>query len=729
MLMLMLILKEPRVAGWNADTAAGPLGAVITLVEGSNFCISTANGDIFPEYPHGVFYEDTRILSRWNLAVNGHPLEPLAAQPKEPYRGLFAGRVPRTDGRADSPLIVERLREVGTGILEQITVRNYSGRPADCVLELTVESDFADLFEVKEARIQRRWEESRTLDGDSLVIRASWRDVRKGVVINTGGATVTVDTVTYRTTVPPHGRWSKLLSVMPILDDKDTAPSFERREEDGLSPRDRRRQEWVAKIPVLQMGNRSIERTLRRSYDDLGALRIEDPAYPDRVVVAAGAPWFMTLFGRDSLWASAMALPVDPSLALGTLQTLADRQGVVVDPLTEEEPGKILHEVRLDVSTGLVLGGKSAYYGSIDATPLFLMVLGEVSRWGFAGETIAALRPHADRALQWIQDYGDKDGDGFIEYSRLNDRGLINQGWKDSWDGINFADGSLAEPPIALCEVQGYVYGALLACAWMAHEAGDEARAAELRGRAARLKRQFNEQFWLPDRGYYAIALDGQKRPVDACASNMGHCLTTGIIDRGKAPMVVERLMSAEMFSGWGVRTLASDMGAYNPASYHNGSVWPHDNAVIQVGLMRYGFVAEAQRISTALLEAAEFSDGRLPELFCGFSRDEFPRPVPYPTACSPQAWAATTPVQLVTTLMRYDPDVSLGGVWMDPVLPESYGTLHISNAPMGASRITIDIAGSEVSVRGLPEGMKFHRGYLPWVGDLMEQSESQSDE
>ena len=303
---------------------------------------------------------------------------------------------------------------------------------------------------------------------------------------------------------------------------------------DGLSPRDRRRREWVAKIPVLQMGNRSIERTLRRSYDDLGALRIEDPDHPERVVVAAGAPWFMTLFGRDSLLASVMAMPVDPSLALGTLQTLADRQGTVVDPMTEEEPGKILHEVRLDVSSGLSLGGKSAYYGSVDATPLFVMVLGAVSRWGFAADTIAALLPHADRALEWILKYGDKDGDGFVEYERLNDQGLINQGWKDSWDGINFADGTLAEPPIALCEVQGYVYAAYLARAWLAYDAGDTALADELADRAAQLKKQFNEQFWLPERGYYAVALDGKKRPVDACASNMGHCLWHGHRGRGQ---------------------------------------------------------------------------------------------------------------------------------------------------------------------------------------------------
>lgn len=709
--------------GWNADTAAGPLGAAVTLVEGSNFCISSANGDIFPDSPHGVFYKDTRILSRWNLTVDGQALEPLAAETKEPYRALFAGRVPRWDGLVDSQLIVERLREVGAGILERITLRNYSGRPAECVVALTAESDFADLFEVKEARIQRRWNETRQIDRNSLVIRASWQNVDKGVVIRPDDdAEVTAEAITYKMIIPPHGHWSTLLTVVP--DDSSAASGpFGRTEDSGMSPRDLHRRDWVAKIPVLRMGNRSIERTLRRSYEDLGALRIEDPHHPERVVVAAGAPWFMTLFGRDSLWASTMALPVDPSLALGTLQTLADRQGKVVDPMTEEEPGKILHEVRFDVSSGLALGGKSAYYGSADATPLFLIVLGEVSRWGFAKETIAELQPHADRAMDWIWNYGDKDGDGFVEYSRLNDRGLINQGWKDSWDGINYADGTIADPPIALCEVQGYVYGACLASAWMAHEAGDHVKAGHLRDRAARLKRQFNQEFWLPDKGYYAVALDRNKQPVDACASNMGHCLTTGIIDDDKAQLVVDRLMSPQMFSGWGIRTLASDMDAYNPASYHNGSVWPHDNAIIQVGLMRYGFVEEAQRVSTALLEAAEFSEGRLPELFCGFSREQFAAPVPYPTACSPQAWAATTPIMLITTLMRYDPDVSLGGVWLDPVLPESYGHLHITNAPMGDGRITIDIAGSEVSVQGLPEGMSFHKGYLPWVGDLMEQA------
>ena len=694
------------------------------MVEGSSFCISSPNGDIQSEHPHGVFYQDTRILSGWVLTVNSQPLEPLAAETKEPYRALFAGRVPRLDGYADSPLIVERLREVGAGIQEQVTLRNYSKQPAECLVSLRVEADFADLFEVKEARIQRRWNQTRQVEGDSLTIRAVWQEVRKGILVKAPGADVTPEGVSYRVTVAPHGRWSSVLTAVPSTEAASPLPpSFVHLDAEGMSPSDRRRKDWVTKIPVLRMGNRSIERTLRRSYDDLGALRIEDPNHPDRVVVAAGAPWFMTLFGRDSLLASQMAMPVDPSLALGTLQTLADRQGVVVDPMSEEEPGKILHEVRLDISSGLSLGGKSTYYGSADATPLFVCILGEVSRWGFAQDTIAALLPHADRAMSWIRDYGDKDGDGFVEYERLNPQGLINQGWKDSWDGINFADGTLAEPPIALCEVQAYVYQAHMARAWMAYDAGDPTLGDELADRGARLKKRFNEQFWMPDRGYYAVALDGKKRQVDACASNMGHCLWVGLVDEDKAPLVAERLMSPEMFSGWGVRTLASDMGAYNPASYHNGSVWPHDNAIITQGLMRYGFVAEAQRIATALLEAAEFSDGRLPELFCGFDRDQFATPVPYPTACSPQAWAATTPILLVTSLMRYDAHVSLGGVWMDPALPKSYGDLHISNAPMATGRITIDVTKSKASIRGLPQGIVFHRGHRPSMKELVEHA------
>ncbi|UVJ40030.1 glycogen debranching N-terminal domain-containing protein [Arthrobacter sp. CJ23] len=707
-------------AGWNADTTAGPLAATVTLVDGSNFSISGLAGDMYSDRPHGVFHADTRIISRWRLTINDVTLEPLAARTMEPYRALFIGRPGRVAGHADGPLVVERNREVGTGIVEEITVRNHSREPAVCSVELAMDADFADLFEVKDARIVRIWEQTRRPDGDSLTIEGRWRGVLKRVVIQAPGATVTYEGIGYRTVVPPHGGWSTRVTVSPLLEGASIPAAFHRERSSG-SPAEIRRQEWLRKIPTPQIDNVSFARTLLRSHEDIGALQIEDPERPDRTVVAAGAPWFMALFGRDSILSSYMALPLDPTLALDTLRNLADRQGTVVDLLTEEQPGRILHEVRLGVGTGLALGGQSAYYGSIDATPLFVALLGEVSRWGLAADEVAALLPHADRALDWIRDYGDRDGDGFVEYQRLNNQGLLNQGWKDSWDGINFADGRLAEPPIALCEVQGYVYSAYLSRAWMAYDAGELALASELRDSAARLKKQFNEQFWLPERGYYAIALDRDKKPVDACASNMGHCLMSGIIDADKAPQVAERLMSPEMFTGWGVRTLASDMGAYNPASYHNGSVWPHDNALIATGLMRYGFVAEAQRIALALLEAADFTDHRLPELFCGFDRSEFPEPVPYPTSCSPQAWAATTPVQLLRMLLRYDPHVSLNGLWVDPVLPESLGRVHLGNCPLGTDRITIDAKGSEATIEGLSAGMTYHRGVRPPLADLVE--------
>ncbi|WP_066285078.1 amylo-alpha-1,6-glucosidase [Arthrobacter sp. B6] len=707
-------------AGWNADNAAGPTGlGAVTLVEGSSFCISLQNGDIFAHHPHGVFYRDTRILSRWCLTVNGQELEPLGAWTPSPFRATYIGRAVRADGRADSPLTVVRSRELGSGLLEDITIRNYSQQPAACDVALSVDADFADLFEVKDGRFHRQWEQTRRSEDGSLKIGAVWQGVRNGVIIRAQGCTVSEDGLAFNATIPAQGQWVVRIVAMPDWDGAEGL--LHHPAADTASPQDIRQQAWFATVPEVTMGNPSVQRTMLRSHADLGALRIVDPNHPERMVAAAGAPWFMALFGRDSLLSSSMILPLDASLALGTLQTLADLQGSAEDVLTEEQPGRILHEVRFGVGTGLALGGKSAYYGSVDATPLFVALLGEVSRWGVSAQDIAALLPHADRALDWIRDYGDKDGDGFVEYERLNDQGLINQGWKDSWDGINFADGRLAEAPIALCEVQGYVYSAFIARAWMAHDAGDGHLAAELQDRAARLKKRFNEAFWLPERGYYAVALDRDKRPVDACASNMGHCLWSGIVDADKAQQVADRLMSPEMFSGWGVRTLATDMGAYNPVSYHNGSVWPHDNALIVAGLMRYGFVKEAQLLSSALLEAAEYTDNRLPELFCGFSRDECPEPLPYPTACSPQAWASAAPVMLLRSLLRYEAHVSLGGLWMDPVLPESWGSMHGENAPVGTARVTVDISGTRTVVEGLPEGMVFHRGTRPPLDNFSE--------
>jgi glycogen debranching enzyme len=404
-----------------------------------------------------------------------------------------------------------------------------------------------------------------------------------------------------------------------------------------------------------------------------------------------------------------MALPIDPSLALGTLRALARRQGECTDPLTEEQPGRILHEVRLGVDPWLAGRGR-VYYGTADATPLFVMLLGELRRWGIDTAEVDRLLPHADRAIEWIKTHGDRDGDGFVEYQRSTPSGLEHQGWKDSRDGINFADGRIAEPPIALCEVQGYVYAAYLARAYFAQEAGDQAGFVHWRDEAAALRAAFNERFWLPERGWFAVGLDKDKRPIDALASNMGHCLWTGIVDPDKAPAVAEHLMSPAMFSGWGVRTLASTMGAYNPASYHNGSVWPHDNALVAAGLMRYGFVDEARRLAEAVLDTAAAFDGRLPELLCGFDRSELPGPVSYPTSCSPQAWASAAPIHLLRVLLRCDPWIPSGLLWIDPALPASMRHVRIDNVPLAGSRVSIAVDDDRVQLLGLPADIEIVR-------------------
>jgi len=449
---------------------------------------------------------------------------------------------------------------------------------------------------------------------------------------------------------------------------------------------------WRDASPRLETVSDDLRPILTRSLEDLGALRIVDPHNPSVPAVAAGAPWFMALFGRDSLLSSYMALPLDTSLMVGTLRALARLQGARVNPQTEEEPGRILHETRFGVSSPLTRGGGSVYYGTVDATPLFVMMLGELNRWGYDPAEVAALLPHADRAMRWIERYGDRDGDGFVESQRLTEDGLVSQGWKDSRDAITFANGRPARPPIALAEVQGYVYAAYLARAHLALQAGDTAEGERLSARAARLKEAFNERFWLPKQGWFALGLDADKRPIDALASNMGHCLWTGLIDEDKAAAVAERLMSEEMFTGWGVRTLASTMAAYNPMSYHNGSVWPHDNALIATGLIRYGYICEGQRVAAGILDAAKAFDGRLPELFCGFDRGDYPAPIPYPTSCSPQAWAAATPIQLMKALLRLDPRNAAGELRFDPVWPAAYGPLQIHNLQVGPDRVSLRV-------------------------------------
>ncbi|MDQ1402580.1 MAG: hypothetical protein QOG03_896 [Actinomycetota bacterium] len=696
---------------WNFEGESPTLGhpgGTVTLVEGSSFCISGRSGDFMPGSPQGLFFRDTRFLSRLELRVNGQTPEPLAAAVPEPFSAVIIARTRPRPGKDDSTLMVFRHRYIGRGMREDIAVRNYADEAAYCSLELTVEADFADLFAVKEGRGVSRGDYTTEAHERGMTFRVKRGASRRGVRLDFADTVhIDGDVATFEVIVPAKGTWTTCVQVTTIIDDDEIEPRFLCGHPVERATPGERLQRWRRDIPQVDTDHDGLNTVIARSAEDLGALRIFDPDHPERAVIAAGAPWFMTLFGRDSIITAWMALLVDPELALGVLQTLARFQGKEVDPRHDEEPGRILHEMRFGDSASLSLGGGKVYYGSADSTPLFVMLLGELRRWGLAREAVDQLLPHADRAMAWIEEFGDRDGDGYVEYQRASDRGLLNQGWKDSWDGIRFASGEVAKAPIALSEVQGYVYGAYLARAHFAAENGDTATHDRYREKAADLKHRFNRDFWLEEKGYFAIGLDAQKRPIDSLASNMGHCLWSGIVDEDKAERVARHLMGDPMFSGWGVRTLASDSGGYNPISYHCGSVWPHDNAILAAGLMRYGFVEAAQRIVGVMLDAAISQDGRLPELFSGLDRKEFPVVVEYPTSCSPQAWSAASPYLFLRTLLRFDPWIPHGKVWLAPALPEWITHLRVDRIPLAGRRVSIEVDNGNVKVDGMPPDLE----------------------
>jgi glycogen debranching enzyme len=655
-----------------------------------------------------MFFRDTRFLSYLALRINGDTPETLARSLPEPYSATFVGRARPRPGRADSDLMIERRRYVGRGMREDLIVRNFGEEPAYCALELTLGADFADLFAVKEGRISLAHQAvPEHQDGSIVFNHRNGTHSRSLRVSFSEPAALDGPIARWEVIIPSKGSWTLCEQFSCGIDGHEIEPRWLCGQPVARAAPAERMAAWRRNVPILETDHEGLRTVVTRSAEDLGALRIFDPDYPARTVVAAGAPWFMTLFGRDSLITAWMALIVDPELALGTLQTLARFQGSEVRPYNEEEPGRILHEMRFGEASSLSLGGGTIYYGTADATPLFVMLLGELRRWGLAREAVDELLPHADRALEWIEKFGDRDGDGYVEYQRTSDRGLRNQGWKDSMDGVRFADGRLAEPPIALAEVQGYTYGAYLARAFFAAEQGDAALSSEYRTRAAELKVAFNRDFWLEDRGWLAMGLDRDKKPIDALASNMGHCLWTGILDADKADLVAKKLSGADLFSGWGVRTLGASMGGYNPLSYHCGSVWPHDNAIVAAGLMRYGYVKEAQRVIMAVIDAAMAQGGRLPELYSGLDRMELPLVVSYPTSCSPQAWAAASPLLMLRTLLRLDPWVPRGKVWLHPALPEQIGRLHVGRIPLAGARVSVTVEGDSVSVEGLPADLE----------------------
>ncbi len=688
---------------WTFEDESAPLttsGPLVTLVAGRAFSLSSAGGDITGVDPQGFFYLDTRLLKKFALLLNGQPIEPLGHDPIDSFSAQFVGRFHGAKRVADAPITVFRSRTVSAGLSETIMIHNFGDTPLQLVLSAQFETDFAGLFEVKEGRA----ETGRTLRPNALRDRLRFAAGSKSaleveITSEPKPTQVTGSSMSWTINLDPGEVWQNMISVVPWLAGKPVRNGSN----NSASSANQRLADWQNKVPEMATNYGPLLMCGHKAVSDLGSLRIFDPNHEDEPVVAAGAPWFMALFGRDSLLTAWMALLVDTDLAVGVLKTLARLQGTKVDPTTEEEPGRILHEVRFSGADSDSFDDGNVYYGTADATPLFVMLTAELNRWSPNKELVEELLPHVDRALEWIETYGDRDGDGYVEYERSTTTGLENQGWKDSWDGIRYRDGTVCRAPIALCEVQAYTYGAYLARADLASFLNRDDEAKIWSTKADELKQSFNKEFWLEDLGWFAVGLDGDKNPIDSLTSNLGHCLWTGIIDDDKAPIVAEKLLSPEMYSGWGMRTLSTDNPGYNPTGYHTGSVWPHDTAIAAAGLANYGLVNEAHQLLIAMLDCGYVSNGRLPELMSGFDRLEIGSPIGYPASCSPQAWAAASPLLALRSFLRLNPACDKGVVSFDPILPAEVLFLNLEGVRIGDHRVSIRVDGGQYEFIGLP--------------------------
>jgi glycogen debranching enzyme len=664
----------------------------LTILEGATFCICDERGDIGWE-TSGFFVDDTRYLSRFALTVNGERPLLLVSDKVEYFSAAFYFRNPLAGGLLQDSVSIVRERFVGEGMQDRVAVRNEGSEPVTVDIGVEVAADFADIFAVKEHDFSL---------GDPLHARPLPPDVEgsydpaTGDVVladpEEGSSASTVVSfsqqgeafgggVSYRIELEPRGSWELLIDVVAGANGKMRQGSARERHfgdevahvRDSLTA-------WQLRVPQIRASWDDLHHAFDQSVADLAALRMRGTDGAVGKLPAAGMPWFMTVFGRDTLITCLQTLLFGPELARTALEVLAQLQAREDDPTIDAEPGKIVHEVRRGKAARTWF---PAYYGTLDATPLYLVLLSEVWRWTGDAALVRSLRAPAMRALEWIDRWGDRDGDGFVEFLKRSERGLDVQSWKDSHDSQRFADGSYARGPIAPAEVQGYVYDAKVRVAELAREVWRDRELAErLEREAAELKRRFNEAYWVErGGGYYALALDGDKRPVDSLCSNIGHLLWSGIVPPERIEPVVDALVGPGLWSGWGVRTMSAGDGAYNPLAYHNGTVWPHDNSLIAWGLARSERWPECHLIIRRMLGAASYFRHQLPEVFSGLPRAETPFPIPYPTAARPQAWAAGTPVLLLQLLLglQADPRRHALVTVAPPDLPSWTGTIRLA--------------------------------------------------
>jgi glycogen debranching enzyme len=648
----------------------------LIILDGCTFMYSDEAGDVEAHDAEGFFYEDVRHLSRWHVLVDGKPVEPLSSRRVDYYSARIVG--------GDERLAVRRDRFVSEGMHEDVVVQNLSQESREVKIELSYGSDFADVMEAQDGGANgngHSWTEAKAR---SVTLWHERSGYRRGTVLtfNRNGQ-VDGKRARFKVSLQPREAWSLCVDVTPIVDGDRRPPMLGHCDFHDHAPKmPVSLDEWLQNTPEIDTEHDALERTYRQSNLDLAALRIR----PDNVTISkampgGGIPWFMTAFGRDSLITAYEALPFHSDLAGAALEALAEMQATEWDNWRDAEPGKIPHELRRGILAATGEIPHTPYYGSHDSTLWWLIVLDEYHRWTGDDEFVRALEQNTRAALGWLEGPADLDADGYLEYRKRSDSemALDNQCWKDSHDSIRFADGRLAEPPIATCEIQGYAYDARLRTARLMREVwGDEDTAKRLEQDAARLKKRFNRDFWVSERGHFALALDGEKNQVDSLTSNIGHLLFSGIVEERRAAATVRALLREDMFSEWGIRTMSERDGGYNPLSYHCGTVWPHDTAICAEGMRRYGFVDEAARVADALLDAAEAFTNQLPEVFAGFRRDEARFPVEYPGALKPQSWAAAAPLQMIRTVLGLD---AVGGrLRSKPVLPRAVERLTLRN-------------------------------------------------
>ncbi len=674
----------------------------LAIKEGETFLYSDHEGNLDDrkDYGLGLYHRDTRFLSHFLLKVSGREPVLLSSGSDRAYLAHVDLTNPDLfddEGELLAPqqtLNIRRIRTINGRLFERIRVKNYNPGTVEIEVELSLGADFADVFEVRGlVRASTGTHHPPRADGRGVAFAYQGRDGRSRETRIEFGAEpdrceVVGDLVrvAFRLSLGPYQTRLLSMTVEPVIDGS-RPPLIEF--DAALHDLRRSYEEWEHECTRVLTDNELFNQLLEQGLRDLRALYTP---LDGGGVLAAGIPWYVTTFGRDAMIAAHQLLMINPRLARECLRVMAAQQGWERDDWRDEEPGKILHEARQGELAAAGLIPHTPYYGSVDSTPWFLILAAQHFRWTGDLDLAKELEPAMDAALIWIDEYGDADGDGLIEYISRSPGGIRNQGWKDSVDSVVHADGSLAEPPIALVEAQAYVYLAKLRVADVYEALGQPERADRLRMEAAELRVRFHRAFWMEDERFYAMALDGAKRQVRTVTSNPGHALYCDIVDPEHAHDLARRLLAPDMFSGWGIRTMSKSAAAYNPMSYHNGSVWPHDNAIIAAGLKRYGYPRATNRVATGLFDAAIHAEHlRLPELFCGFTRRSPNRPVAYPVACSPQAWAAGSPFLILQGMLGISARAHENLVTVNkPQLPVWLNAVELQNLRVGDSRITL---------------------------------------